>query len=213
MSPCRFAIVSLLFGAACLDMPAATPDAVSCPPPPDLAQPLPKCAAAKGLAGDNLVCADFNQIPSLPDAQRLLGWNLYCESPDSWGVTNGMLQVNNFAMFKGNCQIGLPEINLADADKSKYKALSFSIIHHIDLIEPEQRLLFYLNSTSDQTLLMYSATGKKLPNKQQTTITVDTADLPALIHNTPRWRLMLAASGNGGRQGWQIESIAVNGVP
>ena len=213
MSPCRFVLVSLLSGAACLDMPAANPDAVSCPPPPDLAQPLPKCAAAKGLAGDNLICADFNQIPSVPDAQRLPGWDFYCLSSDSWGVINGMLQMNNFAMFRGNCQIRLPAINLADADKSKYKSLTLSLIHHIDLFEPEQRALVYLNSTDDQTLLMYSATGKKLPNKQQTTITIDTADLPALIHNTPQWRLMLAASGNGGRQGWQIESIAVNGMP
>ena len=212
MSPCRFVLVSLLSGAACLDMPAANPDAVSCPPPPDLAQPLPKCAAAKGLAGDNLVCADFNQIPSLPDAQRLPGWNFVCLGGASWTTSGGMLQINNFGSFNDDCTVKLPALSLIDPDKAKYKSFSLSLIHRIDLNDPEQKAFIYLTDSSDQTRLLYFATGKKLPARQQTTITLDRADLPALLTSI-LWQLRITSNGNWGRQGWQIESIAVNGMP
>ena len=212
MSPCRFVLVSLLSGAACLDMPAANPDAVSCPPPPDLAQPLPKCAAAKGLAGDNLVCADFNQVPSLPDAQRLPGWNFVCLGGASWTTSGGMLQINNFGSFNDDCTVKLPSLSLSDPDKAKYKSFSLSLIHRIDLNDPEQKAFIYLTDSSDQTRLLYFATGKKIPTRQQTTITLDRADLPALLTSI-LWRLRITSNGNWGRQGWQIESIAVNGVP
>jgi hypothetical protein len=212
MNPCRFVIVALLSGAACLDMPAATPDAVHCPPPPDLAQTLPKCAAAKGLAGDNLVCADFNQIPSLPDAQRLPGWDFICPNGVSWTTSGGMLQINNFGSFKDDCTVKLPSLSLSDPDKAKYKSFSLSLIHRIDLSDPEQKAFIFLTDSSDQTRLLYFATGKKIPARQQTTITLDRADLPALLTSI-LWQLKISSALTVPRQGWQIESIAVNGVP
>ena len=214
MSPCRFVLVSLLSGAACLDMPAANPDAVSCPPPPDLSQPLPKCAAAKGLAGDNLVCADFNQIPSLPDAQRLPGWAFSCTDNVNyaWTTSGGMLQINNFGSFNDDCTVKLPSLSLSDPDKAKYKSFSLSLIHRIDLNDPEQKAFIYLTDSSDQTRLLYFATGKKIPTRQQTTITLDRADLPAMLTSI-QWQLKISSALTVPRQGWQIESIAVNGVP
>jgi len=213
MNPCRFVLLSLLSGAACLDMPAATPDAVNCPPPPDLAQPLPKCAAAKGLAGDNLVCADFNQIPSLPDAQRLPGWNFVCLGGASWTTSGGMLQINNFGSFNDDCTVKLPGLSLSDPDKAKYKSFSLSLIHRIDLSDPEQRAEIYLSSSA-ALRQMYLASGKKDVSRQRTILELDKADLPAMLTSI-QWQLKISSPAASGalRQGWQIESIAVNGMP
>ncbi|MBL9004552.1 MAG: hypothetical protein JNJ46_09910, partial [Myxococcales bacterium] len=48
---------------------------LGCPPPPDLATPAAKCAAAKGLSGDNLLCVDFKDVQNLTS---LTGWNFSC---------------------------------------------------------------------------------------------------------------------------------------
>ena len=179
---------------------------------PDLTPSPPPCAAAKGLAGDNLVCADFNQIPSVPDAQRLPGWDFICPNGVSWTTSGGMLQINNFGSFKDDCTVKLPSLSLSDPDKAKYKSFSLSLIHRIDLNDPEQKAFIFLTDSSDQTRLLYFATGKKIPARQQTTISLDRADLPALLTSI-QWQLRITSNGNWGRQGWQIESIAVNGVP
>ena len=181
---------------------------------PDLTPSPPPCAAAKGLAGDNLVCADFNQIPSLPDAQRLPGWDFVCPNGVSWTTSGGMLQINNFGSFSKECSATLPSLSLSDPDKAKYKSFSLSLIHRIDLNDPEQRAFIFLTDSSDQTRLLYFATGKKLPARQQTTISLDRADLPAMLTSI-QWQLKISSPAASGalRQGWQIESIAVNGVP
>ena len=179
---------------------------------PDLTPSPPPCAAAKGLAGDNLVCADFNQIPSLPDAQRLPGWNFVCLGGASWTTSGGMLQINNFGSFSKECSATLPSLSLSDPDKAKYKSFSLSLIHRIDLNDPEQKAFIFLTDSSDQTRLLYFATGKKLPARQQTTITLDRADLPAMLTSI-QWQLKISSALTVPRQGWQIESIAVNGVP
>ena len=212
MNSCRFVLLSLLSGAACLDMPAATPDAVTCPPPPDLAQPLPKCAAAKGLAGDNLVCADFNQIPSLPDAQRLPGWDFVCLGGASWTTSGGLLQVRNFGMLYNECTALLPAASLTGKNNVPYQSFSFSVIHRMDLLDPEQKAEIFLGHNGLVQRQMYVASGKKDVSRQRTIIEIDQADLPAKLTEMG-WLLRLSSTGIGGRQGWQIESIAVNGVP
>ena len=45
------------------------------PIPPDMLTPAPKCAAAKGLAGDNLLCVDFKDV-QMPSS--LGGWDFSC---------------------------------------------------------------------------------------------------------------------------------------
>jgi hypothetical protein len=182
---------------------------MTCPSPPDLATPASKCAAAKGLAGDNLLCVDFKDVQALTS---LSGWDFSCTGGASWGSTGGYLQVNNFGTFDKECTATLPKLNLNDADKQKYKSLTLSLVQRIDLNDPEQRAQVFLNDTNDATRQMYAATGKKTPSRQLTTITLDKSDLPAPVGNAPQWILRLSSSVPVGRQGWQIESIAINGV-
>src|SRR5438132_2665849 len=71
---------------------------LKCPSPPDMTVAPAKCAAAKGLSGDSLLCVDFNQVSGLSDS-KLTGW--YFEPMDAnciggWTVSNGSLQVNLF---------------------------------------------------------------------------------------------------------------------
>jgi hypothetical protein len=189
---------------ACLDNPPKPVTDMTMITPP------PKCAAAAGLAGDNLLCVDFKDVQTLGS---LTGWTFSCVGGSSWGTMDGLLQVNNFGMFMDECTAKLPTTNLNDADKQKYKALTLSLIHRIDLNDPEQKAQIFLNDSNDTTRLMYFATGKKNPSRQQTTITLDKADLPAMINNAPQWQFKLSSTLKVGRQGWQIESIAVNGKP
>ncbi len=178
---------------------------------PDLTPSPPPCAAAKGLAGDNLVCADFNQIPSLPDAQRLPGWNFVCLGGASWTTSGGMLQINNFGSFSDDCTVKLPSLSLSDPEKAKYKSFSLSLIHRIDLNDPEQRAEIYLSSSA-ALRQMYLASGKKDVSRQRTILELDKADLPAMLTSI-QWQLKISSALTVPRQGWQIESIAVNGVP
>jgi hypothetical protein len=184
---------------------------MTCPSPPDLATPASKCAAAKGLAGDNLLCVDFKDVQALTS---LSGWDFSCTGGASWGSTGGSLQVNNFGTFKDECTVKVPPINLNDADKQKYKLLTLSLVQRIDLADSAQKAYVYLNDTGDPTRLLYFATGQKKPSKQVTTVTLDKQDLPAMVNNTPQWILRVSSTtGFGpGYAGWQIESIAINGV-
>lgn len=187
----------------------ATGGDLGCPSSPDLATPAAKCAAAKGLSGDNLLCVDFKDVQNLTS---LTGWNFSCLGPFTWTSTGGALQVNNFGTFNDDCTARLPSINLNDADKRAYKSLTLSLVHRIDLNDPEQKAQIFLNDTSDQTRLMYFATGKKNPSRQRTIVELDQADLPAMLNNAPQWILKLNSSVMVSRQGWQIESIAIQGV-
>lgn len=181
---------------------------LGCPPPPDLATPAAKCAAAKGLSGDNLLCVDFKDVQNLTS---LTGWNFSCLGAFTWTTTGGALQVNNFGTFNNECTAQLPPINLNDADKRAYKSLTLALVHRIDLNDPEQNAEVYLNSSS-ALRRMWQATGKKDVPRQRTILEIDPADLPAMVNNAPQWILKLTSSVMVSRQGWQIESIAIQGV-
>jgi hypothetical protein len=185
---------------------------MTCPSPPDLATPASKCAAAKGLAGDNLLCVDFKDVQALTS---LSGWDFVCSGGASWVSRGGSLQVNNFGSFDKECIATLPKVNLSDADKQQYQSLTLSLVQRIDLADQLQNVRVFLNDSGDQTRLMYFATGQKKPSKQVTTITLDKQDLPAMVNNAPQWvlRLYSTVATAGGFVGWQIESIAINGVP
>ena len=87
-------------GGACPNPPAA--DAAG---GPDMASPAPKCAAAKGLAGDNLLCVDFKDVQQLTS---LTTWSFNCGGGASWTVMNGQLQVAAFKDFADTCTARLP---------------------------------------------------------------------------------------------------------
>ena len=173
----------------------------------DLAASPPPCKAARGLSGEPIICVDFNQITMVPDAQKLPGWTFSCNGSFSWTTVGGTLQVADFGNFNRDCTVTLPVINLSDG---KYSRITLSLVQRIDLSYPEQNAELFLNTSSQIQRQMWLLSGKKDVPKQQTTITLDKADLPTTL---PQWLLRLSSSttSGGSRLGWQIESIAVLG--
>jgi hypothetical protein len=68
-----------------------------------------------------------------------------------------------------------------------------------------------MKDAASTTRLMWSGTGKKAVPRQQTIITINSADLPTLLQSGFPWLLEVYSPGNYSVNGWQIESIAING--
>ena len=179
--------------------------------PPDLAA---KCLAAKGLSGDNLVCVDFAKVPSLTD-QALTGWDFVClGGGNSWELAAGKLQVKNFGTFANTCSFTMPAINFNDADKTKYNTITLSVAHRIDLNDPDQEAQIWLDSDTPTTRIMWRATGRRDVARQTTTFTIDKGDLPATLRaNGFKWLFKVSSQTAIARNGWQIESLAINASP
>jgi hypothetical protein len=94
-------------------------------PTPDLAPTLPKCAAAKGLAGDNLLCVDFDKVTAL---NNLTGWDFTSQCPAGWTLSNNKLQVNSPATFMGDCRFTMPATNLNYAANQEYQSITLSVV-------------------------------------------------------------------------------------
>jgi hypothetical protein len=180
----------------------------ACPALPDLAPAPPRCAAAKGLTGESLLCVDFKDVR---DLSSLPNWNFACLGAFTWTTGPSGLQVKDFATFDKECTVILPAQNLNDPDKQNYRSVTVSLVQRIDLSDPEQKATIYLNDASDATRLLYFATGKKNPSRQVTTMTFERSELPTAINQSPQWILRVSSTGFYSRQGWQIESIAVMG--
>lgn len=182
-------------------------------PPPDLATPVAKCPAAKGLAGDNLVCVDFAKVPSLTD-QALTGWDFVSIGGGNyWEIAGGKLQVKNFGAFASTCGFTMPAINFNDADKQKYNTYILSVVHRVSISEADaQKIQVMLGSDDPQKRLITQWTGKQ--PSQQTTIAISKADLLMQASNfQPLFKFSAIATAGGSFSGWQIDSIAVNASP
>jgi hypothetical protein len=177
--------------------------------PPDMLTPAPKCAAAKGLAGDNLLCVDFKDV-QMPSG--LTGWNFNCmQVADSWISSGGKLQINNFSTFMSTCSFTLPAVSAADYQK--YSSFTLSVVHKLDVNSLQQKALIMLGADDDQQRLLDWMTGKQ-PRKQWTQ-TVAKADLPLMAMGgfQPLFKITSSVGPGGGYSGWQIESIAIHGIP
>lgn len=185
--------------------------------------PPTKCPAAKGLAGDNLgICVDFSSLPdqtltSTPPPQ-LAGWSFGKDSSnnDCWEIQSGKLQIRNFDRFADTCRITLPQIDLNDADKQKYKAITLSIVQKIDLDIigsgfPSQLAQIY-NGVVIQSLLLTQTSGT-LP-EQQFSLTLDKQNLPTVTPNVAKYIIQVqSGKANNTKQGLKISSIAVHATP
>ena len=113
LSPLTSLLAIAVLSTACDEWTPLTTDGGACPNPPaadaagvpDMASPAPKCAAAKGLAGDNLLCVDFKDVQQLTS---LTTWSFNCGGGASWTVMNGQLQVAAFKDFADTCTARLP---------------------------------------------------------------------------------------------------------
>ena len=186
----------------------------TCPFPdlavPDLATPLFKCAAAKGLAGDTLLCVDFSKVNGLTD-QLLNGWDFTTAGTcPGWEIASGKLQVKNFGSFVGTCSITMPLTDLAAAANQKYQSVTLAVVQTIDLNPAKQGASAYLGVRLPSQQIWYT-TGTN--PKTVTSLQIAKAALPNGGTSSYQPLFELTSGLAGGATGWQIESIAVMGNP
>jgi hypothetical protein len=178
---------------------------------PDLASSVPKCAAAKGLAGDALVCIDADRI-TLADL-RTQGWTGFKDGTgtDCWEIATGKLQVKNFGGFVGTCSFTMPLTDLASPANQKYQSVTLAVVQRVDLNPVSQKAQMMLGLDDPTTRLIDETRGTQ--PTQQRVYTVQKVTLPngGGAAYQPLFKLTSGALYAG--VGWQIESIAVMGNP
>lgn len=182
-------------------------------PGSDMAPAVAKCAAAAGLGGTNLLCVDFDKVTQLNDP-ALAGWKFDASTPcPGWQISNGALQVQNFATFVGNCGVTLPPIDFKLAANQTYQRATIALVHRVDLSDPDQQAQIFIDLDSPARLIHQTTSRPGLPTLTTTTLTVNKADLPMGLMSVYKFFLKASALTANARQGWQIQSIAVNGSP
>jgi len=177
-------------------------------PTADMAVAPPKCAAAKGLAGDNLLCVDFDKVTQL---SSLAGWDFTCTSGAGWVSVGGKLQVNNFSTFMSTCSATLP--TLSSSDYQKYSAFTLAVIQRADLNETQQKAQIMLGADDPAKRLLAHMTGAQ--PRQYNVYQIAKVDLPVTAMGSfqPLLKISSGVAVGGTAQGWQIESIAIQGMP
>ena len=178
---------------------------------PDLAMPPPaKCAAAKGLTGDAIICVDFDKVSGLSD-QAVKDWNF---TPGGgcpgWEINGGKLQVKNFGTFVGTCSFTMPLTDLAAAANQKYQSITLAVVQTLDLNPAKQGASAYLGVRLPSQQIWYT-TGTN--PKTVTSLQIAKAALPNGGTSLYQPLFELTSALAGGATGWQIESIAVMGNP
>ena len=178
--------------------------------PPDLAIPPPKCAAAKGLAGEALICVDADKS-TLADL-RTQGWTGFKDGTgtDCWEIASGKLQVKNFGTFVGTCSFTMPLTDLAAAANQKYQSITLAVVQTLDLNPAKQGASAYLGVRLPSQQIWYT-TGTN--PKTVTSLQIAKAALPNGGTSLYQPLFELTSALAGGATGWQIESIAVMGNP
>lgn len=194
---------------ACLDNPPK--------PMTDMATitPPPKCAAAAGLAGTNLLCVDFDKVTQLTDP-LLAGWNFSAGMSGNcagWEISGGTLQVKNFASLVGNCGLTLAPIDFKLPANQTYQRATIALVHRVDMSDPDQKAQVFLDLDDPARLIHQTTSRPGLPTLTTTTLTVSKADLPMSLMSIYKFFLKASSLSMSGRPGWQIQSIAVNGSP
>lgn len=186
------------------------------------------CPAAKGLSGDTLACVDFQNIASLssqtgwlfnspcsnPNGSNPNGWTL---APSAQTSKKTLLMVN-YSNYFGDCAFTTPQIDLSAAQYSGYNRLTISMQTRIN-INPQvvrtgginygpQFAQVYLNNPA---ILINETTGQNHP--QQLTLSLDKSSLPTMPTGGYQFYVNFHApyAGGGGNDGWEIDSIAING--
>lgn len=202
LGACREAVESVPEGF-CAQVDLKVPDK-------DMALPSPKCPAAKGLAGDNLLCFDFSslgdQTLTTPPPSQLNGWDFEQFAKSCWQILGGKLQVKSFASFTGSCGFLMPA--LLPSDYQKYNTFTLAIVQTLDINSSQQRMQVLMGLDDPVTRLVDWATGSQ-PHQQRIYSLAKNA-LPNGGSNSYQPLFKLTSSLAGGATGWQIESIAIN---
>lgn len=173
----------------------------------DLSSP-PSCVAAKGVSGNNLLCADFTSTTLANLTSQ--GWDFTnAGGCPGWEVQNGKLQIKNFGMFMSSC--GFLMKALPPAEYEKYTSFTLVLTHRVDVNDPQQKVQIMLGLDDPASRLLDQRTGKQ--PRQQSAYTVHKTDLPVAARSSfqPLFKITSGAIVGTLHQGWQIESIAVQG--
>jgi hypothetical protein len=182
---------------------------------PDLATAAPKCAAAKGLTGDALICIDFDKVSGLSD-QALSGWDFKTNCGAGWDIATGKLQVKNFGTFVGTCSFTMPLTDLASPANQKYQSVTLAVVQRVDLNSNpavQQKAQPFLGLADPFRQIDFTTGSNPRQQKVYSLTRTDLATVSGVGTNfQPLFQLTspVAAPGN---TGWQIESIAVMGNP
>ena len=184
---------------------------------PDLSVVGPKCAAAKGLSGDAIVCVDFNTLANqtltaTPPAE-LPGWKF--DATNCLEIAGGKLQVKNFGGFVGTCSFMMPLVDLGALGNQKYSSVTLAVVQRVDLndspaqFQSAQAML----GLDDSNRRFEFRTGRNPRQQNVNTLTrSDLAGVPGVGTNfQPLFKLTSGAAAGSSFSGWQIESIAVMG--
>jgi hypothetical protein len=214
------AALTALLALGCQDPSDRCELTESCPKPdlavPDLAAAPPKCAAAKGLTGDALICVDFDQPTTTLADLMTKGWNFVNAPLHPWEIANGKLQVNNFATFADTGSFRLPLTDLATAPNQKYQSVTLAVVQRVDLNSNpavQQKAQPFLGLADPFRQIDFTTGSNPRQQKVYSLTRTDLATVSGVGTNfQPLFQLTspVAAPGN---TGWQIESIAVMGNP
>lgn len=219
-------LFTLAIGACSHDTGAGTEDGwvvapkTDCPSVPDMATPRPKCAAANGLAGDNLICVDFTSLTDQPLSNTatlpavLKDWNFasICSNSQTgmpaWEIKNKKLVIKNFDMFLGSCGFTMPTIDSQNSDFKNHNKFTLSVVQKLNLSKstPQQTMGIYLNAPLDGYQVWLS-TG--MSPRQVSTVTIEKMNFPSGTNGYQPVFQLTAANVVGGTS-VEIESIAVN---
>lgn len=186
---------------------------LGCPASPDLKPMAAPCPAAKGLAGDNLVCVDFTNPQTTLAGLMAKGWKFSQGNTGNcagWGIDNNLLQVTKFSELKGTCGFTTEMVSMDQVQG--YTHLTLSILHRVDLVGLEQWAQVFLDNSIPNNRTIWEATNQRIVPRQKTIITLDSADLPTTLKTGFTWFFRTYSTGAFGVDGWQIESIAINGT-
>ena len=173
----------------------------------------PKCAAAKGLSGDAIVCVDFDKVSGLSD-QALTGWDFTTNCGAGWQIAGGKLQVKNFGSFVGTCSFMMPLVDLGALGNQKYSSVTLAVVQRVDLnasASPAQQTAKLLLGVDMANREFATVTGSS-PAQQNVHVLSRTVIQTMTVGTNfqPLFKLTSGAAHPTGT-GWQIESIAVMG--
>ena len=213
----KFLLAAVVFIVNCQD-PGSAPSEPECSPADlmsqhDLTQAPAKCAAAKGLSGDVLLCVDFDKVAGL-DAPELKGWDFNVLSACSgWEISSGALQIKSYQMLKTDCAFLIKNINLADFSVQKFQEFTLSVKYNIEINRLKQQMAkIYMGSNNEERIMWQKAFVQP---EQTLSIKMAKLNIPNGGNNSYQPMFYLYNPGSSespGFAGWQIKSIAILGI-
>lgn len=213
----RTLAICSLFHLGCLaidtPVPLVVPDAgdLGCPamPPMDMKPEPAKCAAAKGLSGDVLLCVDFDKVTGL---EELEGWDFKnLDGCTGWMINSGKLQVNDIAKLGDgkSCQFLTSAIAGSSLDEKESKSVTLAVLHTVDLSELDYKSQIMLGADEPTTRLLAQQTG--FQKRQISAFNILRTDWPQGESSYQYLFKISKITAKLAGRNWYIESIAIVG--